>query len=258
LIQKIAQANPKTAVVLMGGGAVEMDAWLAKVPALLYAWYPGLEGGNALARVLFGDVNPSGKLPCTFPKKLADSPAHALKAYPGTNGTVEYKEGLLVGYRWFDTKNIEPLFPFGFGLSYTTFKYSNLHLVPGSDASKLPVTVEFELANTGQRAGAEVVQVYVQELHPTLPRPVKELKGFAKVLLQPGEKQKVSIALDRSAFAHYDPDKKAWVADKGAYKILVASSSRDIQLTGQFDLPETIVMLDGQNQHASTAVASLK
>ncbi|HTY89459.1 MAG TPA: glycoside hydrolase family 3 C-terminal domain-containing protein [Candidatus Acidoferrum sp.] len=258
LIRKIVQANPKTAVVLMGGGAVEMDAWLTQVPALLYAWYPGLEGGNALARVLFGDVTPSGKLPCTFPKRLEDSPAHALKAYPGTNGTVEYKEGLLVGYRWFDTKNIEPLFPFGFGLSYTTFKYSDLQLVPGPDASRLPVTVEFELANTGQRAGAEAAQVYVQELHPALPRPVKELKGFAKVVLQPGEKQKVSVSLDRSAFAHFDPDKKGWVADKGAYKILVGSSSRDIQLTGQFELGETTVVLDQLEENAQPAFATTR
>ena len=239
LIQKIVQANPRTAVVLMGGGAVEMGAWLAKVPAVLYAWYPGLEGGNALARVLFGDVNPSGKLPCTFPQKLADSPAHALKAYPGSKGTVVYAEGLLVGYRWFDTKKIEPLFPFGFGLSYTTFEYSDLHLAPGQEASGLPLTVEFELANTGKRAGAEAAQVYVQELNPTLPRPLKELKGFKKVFLQPGEKQKVSVALDRSAFAHYDPDKKAWVADQGAYKILVGSSSRDVQLDDEFRLTET-------------------
>ena len=241
LIQKIVQANPKTVVVLYGGGAVEMDAWLAKVPALLYAWYPGMEGGNALAHVLFGDVNPSGKLPCTFPKRLADSPAHALDAYPGKNGTVVYKEGLLVGYRWFDTKNIEPLFPFGHGLSYTQFKYSDLNLVPGPEASGLPVTVEFELANTGSRAGAEVAQIYVQEASPSLPRPFKELKGFKKVLLQPGEKQKVSIILDRNAFAHYDPDKRGWVADKGAYKILVGGSSRDLLLDGKFKLAETTV-----------------
>ncbi len=241
LIRKIARANPKTVVVLIGGGAVEMDAWLAKVPAVLYAWYPGLEGGNAVARVLFGDVNPSGKLPCTFPKRLADSPAHALHAYPGTNGTVTYKEGLLVGYRWFDTKKIKPLFPFGHGLSYTTFKYSNLNLVPAPAAPGLPVTVEFELANTGSRAGAEVAQVYVREVRPSLPRPLKELKGFKKVFLQPGEKQKVSIALDRNAFAHYDPDKKAWVADKGGYQILVGSSSRDLLLRGGFALAETIV-----------------
>jgi len=241
LIQKIVQANPRTVVVLNGGGAVEMDAWLAQVPALLYAWYPGMEGGNALARALFGDVNPSGKLPCTFPKRLADSPAHALHAYPGTNGTEIYQEGLLVGYRWFDTKDIKPLFPFGYGLSYTTFKYSNLNLVPGPEALGAPVTVEFELANTGSRAGAEVAQVYVQEASPSVPRPLKELKGFKKVLLQPGEKQKVSLILDRNAFAHYDPDKKAWVADKGAYKILVGSSSRDLLLDGKFKLAETTV-----------------
>jgi beta-glucosidase len=241
LIRKIVQANPKTVVVLMGGGAVEMDAWLAKVPAVLYAWYPGLEGGNALAHVLFGDVNPSGKLPCTFPKRLADSPAHALHTYPGTNGTEVYKEGLLVGYRWFDAKKIKPLFPFGHGLSYTTFKYSNLNLVPAHDASGPLVTVEFKLANTGSRAGAEVAQVYVQEASPSLPRPLKELKGFKKVFLQPGEKQKVSVALDRNAFAHYDPDKKGWVADKGAYKILVGSSSRDLLLDGKFKLAETTV-----------------
>jgi beta-glucosidase len=241
LIRKVVQANPRTIVVLMGGGAVEMNSWLAKVPAVLYAWYPGLEGGNALARVLFGDVNPSGKLPCTFPQRLADSPAHALDAYPGTNGTEVYKEGLLVGYRWFDTKNIEPLFPFGYGLSYTTFKYSNLNLAPAQDASGPPVTVEFELANTGSRAGAEVAQVYVQEVHPSLPRPLKELKGFKKVFLQPGEKQKVSLTLDRNAFAHYDADKKGWVADKGAYKILIGSSSRDLRLAGKFKLVEPTV-----------------
>jgi beta-glucosidase len=194
-----------------------------------------------VARALFGDVNPSGKLPCTFPKRLADSPAHALNAYPGTNGTVTYTEGLLVGYRWFDTKKIEPLFPFGYGLSYTTFKYSNLNLVPAPAAPGLPVTVEFELANTGSRAGAEVAQVYVQEVSPGVLRPLKELKGFKKVFLQPGEKQKVSVVLDRTAFAHYDPDKKAWVADQGAYQILVGSSSRDLPLDSKFKLSETLV-----------------
>ncbi|MGO8835969.1 MAG: glycoside hydrolase family 3 C-terminal domain-containing protein [Limisphaerales bacterium] len=258
LIQEVVQANPKTVVVLYGGGAVEMDAWLSQVPALLYVWYPGIEGGNALARVLFGDVNPSGKLPCTFPKRLADSPAHALEAYPGKKGTVKYKEGLLVGYRWYDTRDITPLFPFGYGLSYTQFKYSDLNPVPGQNASRLPVTVEFELANTGDRAGAEVAQVYVQEVSPSVPRPLKELKGFKKVSLQPGEKQKVSIALDRSAFAHYDPDKKGWVADRGAYKILVASSSRDIQLTGEFKLEETTVALDSPEQNAQPTFAALK
>ena len=131
LIQRVVEANPRTIVVLVGGSPMEMGPWLERVPAVLLAWYGGMECGNALARILFGDVNPSGKLPCTFPKRLADSPAHALNAYPGTNGVVRYEEGLLVGYRWFDTKNIEPLFPFGYGLSYTRFEYSNLKLSPG-------------------------------------------------------------------------------------------------------------------------------
>jgi beta-glucosidase len=243
LLEKIVAANPKTVVVFNGGGAVEMGSWLAKTPALLYAWYGGLEGGNALAHVLFGDVNPSGKLPCTFPKQLMDSPAHALNAYPGTNGTVTYVEGLLVGYRWFDTKKIEPLFPFGFGLSYTQFKYSGLNLTKGGN-SKKPLTVELQVANTGKVAGAEVVQVYVEPVNPGVTRPLKELKGFAKVFLKPGEKQTVSITLDPGSFAYYSPDKKGWVVEKGQYRILVGSSSRDIRLDGKFSLAETLVVLD--------------
>ena len=200
-----------------------------------------MEGGNALARVLFGDVNPSGKLPCTFPKQLADSPAHALNAYPGTNGTVRYEEGLLVGYRWFDTKQIEPLFPFGFGLSYTTFAYSNLKLVASRDADGPVVTAEFDITNTGSREGAEVAQLYVHQAQPGLPRPAKELKGFRKVFLKPNEKQTVSIPLDRKAFAFYDPAKAGWLAEKGAFTILVGGSSRDIRLQDNFQLAQTTV-----------------
>ena len=241
LLQAIVQANPRTVVVFNGGGPVEMGSWLDKAPALLYAWYGGLEGGNAIARVLFGDVDPSGKLPCTFPKQLADSPAHALNAYPGANGTETYVEGLLVGYRWFDTKKIEPLFPFGFGLSYTTFKYSGLKLTRGADPKNPSVTVQFQLGNRGKREGAEVAQVYVQEMNPSVTRPLKELKGFAKVSLKPGASQPVSLTLDRNAFSHYDPDQKAWVADKGNYRILVGSSSRDIRLDGTVQLAQTTV-----------------
>ena len=167
----------------------------------------------------------------------------ALDAYPGTNNTVVYTEGLLVGYRWYDTKEIEPLFPFGYGLSYTHFKYSKLNLAQNSD-SKNPVTVEFELANSGRRAGAEVAEIYVQPVNPSVSRPLKELKGFQKVLLQPGEKQKVTVTLDQSAFAYYDLGKKGWVAEKGEYKILVGSSSRDIRLNGKFSLADTSVVLD--------------
>ena len=213
LIQKIVAANPRTVVVLEGT-MVEMGSWLGQVPALVQAWYPGMEGGNALAEILFGDVNPSGKLPATFPKKLSDSPAHALGAYPGTNGTVTYVEGLLVGYRWFDTKKIEPQFPFGFGLSYTTFEYSNLKLVAGNGTNGL-VTAQFEIKNTGAVAGAEIAQLYVHQKNPSLARPEKELKGFKKVLLKPGETQTVSIPLEKNAFAFYDPAQKKLGRRKG-------------------------------------------
>jgi beta-glucosidase len=239
LIQKIVAANPKTIVVLEGT-MVEMDSWLGQVPAVLQAWYPGMEGGNALAHVLFGDVNPSGKLPATFPKKLSDSPAHALGAYPGTNGTETYAEGLLVGYRWFDAKNIEPLFPFGFGLSYTTFEYWGLKLVPGETG----VTAEFEIKNTGAVAGAEVAQLYVHPEKPGVPRPEKELKGFKKVFLKAGETQTVSIPLNRGAFAFYSPEQKSWVAEKGDFKILVGGSARDPALQGDYRLVETVAEKD--------------
>jgi beta-glucosidase len=195
-----------------------------------------MEGGNAIANVLFGDANPSGKLPCTFPKQLADSPAHALGAYPGKDGVENYAEGILVGYRWFDTKNIEPLFPFGHGLSYTQFQYSDLKLVEGSDANGPLLTAEFEIANTGSRDGAEVAQLYVSDGHSSLPRPAKELKGFKKVYLKAGEKQAISIPLNADAFMFYDPGKPGWVGEAGDFKILIGSSSRDIRLNGDFNL----------------------
>jgi beta-glucosidase len=241
LIKKIVAANPQT-IVVVDGTMVEMDSWLGKVPALLQAWYPGMEGGNALARILFGDVNPSGKLPATFPKKLSDSPATALGAYPGTNGTVTYTEGLLVGYRWFDTKNIEPQFPFGFGLSYTMFKYSNLKLIETNDATnETIITAQFEIKNTGPRDGAEVAQLYVHEKNPSLARPEKELKGFKKVFLKAGETKIVSMPLNQAAFAFYDPAKNGWVAEKDRFEILIGSSSRDIRLRDHFNLAQSSV-----------------
>jgi len=239
LIERVVKANPRTAIVLIDGGAVEMDPWVDQVRGIVQAWYPGMEGGNAIAGVLFGDVNPSGKLPFTFPRRLADSPAHALGAYPGKNGVEHYSEGLLVGYRWFDTKKIEPLFPFGYGISYTTFGYANLKLVAGSGPGDPVVTVKCDVTNTGKRDGREVVQVYVRQGHPSLPRPDKELKGFAKISLKAGEKGTVSIPLDRGAFAFYDPDRKGWVAEKDQFEILVGSSSRDIRLDGQWKLAQT-------------------
>ena len=240
LLPRLLKANPRTVVVLAGGSPMEMEPWLAGARAVLLSWYSGMEGGNAIARTLFGDVNPSGKLPCTFPKKLVDSPAHALDAFPGRDGVVKYEEGLLVGYRWFDTRNIEPLFPFGFGLSYTSFEYTGLGLVPGDSSNGTLVTVEFDLANTGAREGAETAQLYVQDVASALPRPVKELKAFRKVPLKPGAKQKISIPLGRDAFAYYDPSRPGWVAEAGDFKILVGSSSRDIRLAGTFTLRETL------------------
>lgn len=240
LIQRIVAANGKAAVVLISGSPVEMP-WVGKVPAIVEAWYPGMEGGNAVARVLFGDVNPSGKLPCTFPKRLEDSPAHAdgdVNAYPGKGGVVKYGEGLLVGYRWFDTKKIEPLFAFGHGLSYTTFGYSGLSIANGEEGK---VTVGVDVANTGDREGAEVVQVYVHQERPALPRPEKELKGFKRVMLKAGEKKRVEVVLDRGAFSYYDPGKAGWVAERGKYTVMVGSSSRDIRAIGEVVLEKTTV-----------------
>jgi beta-glucosidase len=229
LIEKVLAANPKTIVVLIDGGAVEMP-WVEKAPAILQAWYPGMEGGNALAEILYGDIDPSGKLPCTFPHQLSDSPAHALSAFPGKDGVVRYEEGIFVGYRWYDEKNIEPLFPFGFGLSYTSFKYSNLQLAGPAGPHDPLVCVQCDVTNTGSRAGAEVVQVYVNQSHPKLPRPPRELKGFSRIYLKPGETGSVSIPLDSSSFAYYDPIQSAWVADHDDFTIEVGSSSRDIRL----------------------------
>ena len=233
LIERLVAANAKTVVVLISGSPVEMP-WVGRVPAIVEAWYPGMEGGNAVAKVLFGDVNPSGKLPCSFPKALggfAGVRRGDVGAFPGKDGVVKYEEGLLVGYRWFDTKGIEPLFEFGHGLSYTTFGYSGLILAAGEEGA---VTVACDIENTGGRDGAEVIQLYVHQENPGLPRPEKELKAFKRVMLKAGEKKRVEMVLDRSAFAYYDPKQAGWVAEKGKYTVMVGSSSRDIRVKGDF------------------------
>ncbi len=242
LLARVAAANPRTVVVLVAGSPVAMDPWLEKVPAVLQAWYGGMEGGHVIASILFGDVNPSGRLPCTFPRQLADNPAHAsglARHYPGENGTVHYDEGLFVGYRWNDAKAVEPLFPFGFGLSYTTFDLGGLKIAAGGEAGAL-ATVECEVTNTGARAGAEVVQLYVEPVNPAVVRPVRELKGFTKVQLQPGEKRTVRLTLNARAFSYYSPERKAWVADAGEYRIVVGRSSRDLPLRGSFRLEAAV------------------
>ena len=235
LIEAVTKANPNTIVVMTSGAPVLMDKWIGKVPAVVQAFYYGQEGGNAIADILFGKISPSGKLPATFLKRWEDS--NAFGRYPGDGKSVDYSEGILVGYRWFDTKNIAPLFPFGHGLSYTNFKYSALKLTKGKDAN---LTVEFEIENTGKFDAAEVAQVYVADVESSLPRPLKELKGFQKVFLKTGEKKIISVALDQNAFAFYEPDKQNWIAEKGDFKILVGSSSRDIRLNGDFKLNKTI------------------
>jgi len=235
LIARVEAANPHTVVVLIDGSPVDMAPWLGSTPAVLQAWYGGSEAGTALASVLFGDVSPSGKLPCTFPKDLADTPTQqgGPRSYPGVDGVVHYDEGLLVGYRWYDTKKIEPLFPFGFGLSYATFSYSYLSVTPTGPNS---ARVSCSIRNSGARAGTEVVQLYIHDGHSSVERPEKELKGFVRVSLAAGETKNVSLPLDARSFAFYSPEKHTWSVEPGTFNILVGSSSRDIRLTGEFSV----------------------
>jgi beta-glucosidase len=226
LVSSVAAANPNTIVVVQSGSAVTMP-WIGSVAGVLEDWFPGQAIGPALARVLFGDVNPSGKLPVTFPQSLADVPAHTTAQWPGQNNTVQYSEGLDVGYRWYDAQNKTPLFPFGFGLSYTSFQYANLSVAaPDGDGN---VTVSFDLTNTGTRAGAEVAQVYVSQ-PSTTGEPPKNLRGFQKVALDPGQTQHVTITLDQRSFQYWN---NGWTTTAGTHEILVGPSSRAIQLTGQ-------------------------
>ena len=227
LIKEVLDANPNTIMVMIGGGAIDMSSWIDRTKGIVQAWYPGMEGGTALARLLFGEVNPSGKLPVTFPKKLSESGAHALGEYPGDKDTtnVRYNEGVFVGYRYNDTYHVEPLFAFGHGLSYITFDYGQLEASSNSEMA----TVSFQLKNSGKQAGAEVVQLYIGKEDSAVKRPVKELKAFQKVFLKPGESKEVTLSVPKDAFRYYDEDKNQWVLEPGAYKIHVGSSSRDIR-----------------------------
>jgi beta-glucosidase len=229
LIAAVEKANPHTVVVLNTGDPVTMSKWLDTTPALLDMWYGGEEGGNALASILFGDANPSGKLPVSLPKKFEDSPA--AKTYPGQNLHTEYTEGIYVGYRYYDTKNIEPQFPFGFGLSYTTFEYSDLKPGQIEHAGKNGLWhFSVKVRNTGQRAGAEVVQLYVHDGHSKIDRPTHELKAFSRVELKPGESQTIQFKLNNSAFEYWSPETKEWTMGPGPFEVQVGASSRDIKL----------------------------
>ena len=225
LIRAVLAANKKTIVVLNNGTPVLMTGWLSGVPGLIESWFPGETGGDALAAILFGDVNPSGKLPTTLAARREDYPDYG--HFPGVKGTVDYAEGIYVGYRHFDKKGITPLFPFGYGLSYTTFRYGALHL--SSPSQEGGVTASVAVTNTGRREGAEVVELYVHDPSPKIDKPVRELKGFQKVDLQPGETKTVTLALAPRALAYCDVPGKQWKADAGDYEVEVGASSRDIR-----------------------------
>jgi len=250
LIQEMGNANKNVAIVITSGGAVDMNSWLDKVPAVLQAWYPGQEGGTALAEILFGQVNPSGRLPVSFERRWEESPTH--DSYYPQDGTqrIVYKEGIFVGYRGYEHSGKKPLFPFGFGLSYTNFAYSNLSVTTGTTKGGSNnywwAEVAFEVANTGNQDGAEVAQVYVADKHSKIERPVKELKGFAKVNLRAGEKQRVTLKLDQRALSYYDVQSKQWRVDPGDFEVLVGSSSEDIRLRGRLSLAESSIAEQGR------------
>ncbi len=236
LIAQVAAANPNTIVVLNAGSAVAMP-WLDQVAAVLFAWYPGQEAGNAIADVLFGDVNPSGKLPQTFPVRLEDNPTYG--NFPGENGRVYYGERIFVGYRYYDLKQVAPLFPFGFGLSYTRFEYGNLRLSATEIGPGETLTATVVVTNSGAVAGQEVVQLYVSDPEARLQRPEQELKAFAKVALQPGETKTVTLTLDRTALAYWDDRAHEWVAEAGTFTVQIGASSRDIRARASFELTAT-------------------
>jgi beta-glucosidase len=228
LIEAVAAANPRTVVVLNSGYPVLMP-WVNDVRSILDMWYPGQEGGPATADLLVGAAVPGGKLPVTFPARESDAPtATSLLRYPGVNNQEYYSEGIFVGYRWYDQNNITPLFPFGYGLSYTTFGYSHLNTKPNGKTPRVQLTV----TNTGSRTGTEVAQVYVGRLPTNAPTPVQQLAGQARLTLRPGQSKRVTVTLDPRSLAYWDTGTQRWVTPGGTVPVLVGSSSRDIRLRG--------------------------
>ena len=240
LIKAVAKVQPKTVVVLNNGAPVAMNEWIDDVAAVLEGWMMGQAGGVSISDVLFGKVNPSGKLAETFPLKLADTPAYI--NWPGGAGKVFYGEGLFIGYRYYDAKQMPVLFPFGYGLSYTNFEYNNTKVSAKTFKDVEGVTVSVDITNTGDLAGMETVQVYVHDQESELVRPEKELKGFAKVELQPGETKTVSISLDFRAFAYYHPKHRQWITENGDFDLLIGASSADIRQKETVTLESTIVL----------------
>lgn len=248
-VQRICELNPKTIVVVNSGSGIKMTNWNKKTAALIYAFYPGQIGQAALAEILCGKINPSGKLPFTIEKDFKDSPAFGYepKDRPMNKNApkdgdrskiydVNYKEGIFVGYRWYEHQKIEPLYPFGYGLSYTTFQYSNLNFDAKSFTEDGIVRVSFDLKNTGKKEGAEITQVYIADKESSLERPLKELKGFQKISLKAGESKKIEIRLFKKDFEFWDPEAKQWTFEAGNFDIIVGSSSSTIKLTKNISL----------------------
>ena len=238
-LRKVLALNENVVVVLNAGGGIDMNSWLPDVKAVLMAWYPGQQGGLAISEIITGKISPSGKLPISIEKRFEDNPVY--ESYyenvdrirtPNINpySRVEYREGIFVGYRGYEANGVEPLFPFGFGLSYTNFEYSDLKVTETEDGAK----VTFVLKNVGKYAAAEVAQVYVGDVESSLIRPVKELKGFEKIYLEPGKSKTVTVNLGEEALRFYDPVKHGWIVEPGVFKVFVGSSSADIRLTGEF------------------------
>ena len=228
LVSALAKVNSNIAVILVSGNAVGMP-WVKQVPSILQAWYIGSAAGEAIADVLFGDVNPSGKLPFTFPVRLEDNGAIAMGEYPGNKDDVHYNESIWVGYRWVDKKNIKPLFAFGHGLSYTTFKLGAVKADKKNFSGDDTITFTVSVKNTGNKAGAEVVQLYINDVKSSLPRPLKELKGFEKIFLQPGETKDATFTINKGSLAFYSDVENKWVVEPGDFKALIGTASDEIR-----------------------------
>jgi beta-glucosidase len=236
LIEAVVKANPRTVVVNQSGSPVHMP-WVDRVPVILQGWYQGQEAGNALADVLFGIENPSGKLPSTFPKRIEHTPAW--HTWPGENHKVLYGEGLYIGYKHYDHAKIEPLFPFGHGLSYTTFEYGRPEISARTLTPNGEIKITLAISNTGSRAGSEIVQLYVHDEKSRLPRPEKELVAFEKVYLEADETRHISIKLDKYAVGYYDETVPGWIAEEGVFKVLIGASSTDIRRSTRFNVKES-------------------
>jgi len=240
LINAVLKANPRTIVVNQSGSPVTMP-WADRVPAIIQGWYQGQEAGNALADVLFGFKNPSGKLPTTFPRRLEDNPT--FRNWPGENMKVVYGEGLYIGYRHYESMKIAPLFPFGHGLSYTTFTYGKPTISSKILFEPDKVTVTIPITNSGSVEGAEIVQAYIHDEKSRLPRPEKELQAFDKVFLKPGETKNATLTLDKYSVGYYDTDIPAWIAEEGVFNVLIGASSADIRARASFEVKKSFTWI---------------